>query len=94
MAKKLSKIQKLMDEKPALFNYSDIPPDRVLNPEQEAYYEAAYRKWAKTVWSGLAANEVKEARTVEVRKASTVEDSEAGVHVVEFDDIQPNLPGF
>ena len=47
MAKKLTKIQKLMDEHPEKFDFSDIPPDRVLIPEQEKWYDDNAPQWAK-----------------------------------------------
>jgi len=47
MLKKKSKIHKLMDEKPEMFDFGDILPDRVQIPEQEKWYEDNSPQWAK-----------------------------------------------
>ena len=47
MPEKKLKIHKLMDERADLFDYADIPADRVLIPEQETWYEDHAPQWAK-----------------------------------------------
>ena len=46
MAKKLTK-QRLIDEKPHLFDYADIPPDYKISPAQQAAYDALAPDWVK-----------------------------------------------
>jgi hypothetical protein len=41
--KKLTRIERLIRDRPEMFDFGDIPADRVKIPEQEARYE----KWAK-----------------------------------------------
>jgi hypothetical protein len=47
MAKKLSKIQKLMRDRPEMFDYGDCPPNRVLIPAQEKWYDDNAPDWVK-----------------------------------------------
>ena len=44
---KLTKIQKLMRDRPEMFDFGDVPPNRVKIPEQEARYDAMRPQWAK-----------------------------------------------
>jgi hypothetical protein len=41
------RIQRLMDEHPEKFDFSDIPPDRVKIPAQEKWYDDNRPQWAK-----------------------------------------------
>jgi hypothetical protein len=45
--KKLTRIQRLMEERPEMFDFGDVPPDRVIIPEQEARYDEMRPQWAK-----------------------------------------------
>lgn len=56
MAKKLTRIQKLMDERPEMFDFGDIPADRVKIPAQEAAYEKAAKAHRKKIFEYIAAN--------------------------------------
>jgi hypothetical protein len=47
MAKKLTRIQRLMEERPEMFDFGDVPPARKIIPEQEARYDAMRPQWAK-----------------------------------------------
>lgn len=47
MAKKLTKIERLMVEKPEMFDFGDIPADRKIYPEQEKRLRDARPQWLK-----------------------------------------------
>jgi hypothetical protein len=49
MVKKLTKLQRLMDEKPKMFDFGDIPPDRKIHPAQEKWYKDNRPDWAKSL---------------------------------------------
>lgn len=52
MAKKLTRIQRLMDERPEMFDFGDIPDARKKIPAQEARYDAMRPQWAKDLAGG------------------------------------------
>ena len=62
MAKKILKIHKLMDERPEMFDFGDIPPDRVLIPEQEKWYDDHAPDWVKRDKENTAALREAEAK--------------------------------
>lgn len=51
MARHLTKIERLMRDRPEMFDYADIPPDRIIIPEQEAWYAARHEAWKKAVFT-------------------------------------------
>lgn len=55
MAKKLTKIQKLMDERPEMFDFGDIPADRKIYAEQEKRLDDMRPQWAKYLADGKKA---------------------------------------
>ncbi len=47
MAKRLTRIERLIRDHPEKFDYADIPPDYKLSPAEEARNAAARPKWLK-----------------------------------------------
>ena len=52
MAKKLTKIEREMAEHPEKFDFADIPPDRLIYPEQEKRLDDMRPQWAKDLADG------------------------------------------
>ncbi len=47
MAKKLTKIQKLMRDRPEMVDFGDVPPARKIIPAQEKRLDDMRPQWAK-----------------------------------------------
>ncbi len=62
MAKRLSRIERLIRDRPEMFDYGDIPPDRVKIPEQEARYEKAAKAHRKMVVEYMGSQNFKAGR--------------------------------